>query len=143
MNKTDKTLLTGRASEVRPFYVMDLLARARQLEAEGRSVLHLEVGEPDFPTPQPIIDAGIRALRKLKTHYTPALGLPELRRLIASHYQQKFNLEIDARRVIVTPGASGALQLALSVLADTGDNVLLTDPGYPCNRNMIKLLGEN
>jgi len=143
LNKTDKTLLTGRASEVRPFYVMDLLARARQLEAEGRSVLHLEVGEPDFPTPQPIIDAGIRALRKLKTHYTPALGLPELRRLIASHYQQKFNLEIDARRVIVTPGASGALQLALSVLADTGDNVLLTDPGYPCNRNMIKLLGAD
>ena len=141
MNKTDNILLSSRAAEVRPFYVMDLLARARQLEAEGRSVLHLEVGEPDFATPQPIIDAGIRALRQLKTHYTPALGLPELRQLIANHYQQKFNIEIDARRIIVTPGASGALQLALSVLVDTGDNVLLTDPGYPCNRNMIKLLG--
>ena len=118
MNKTDKTVLTSRAAEVRPFYVMELLARAGQLEAEGRSVLHLEVGEPDFPTPQPIIDAGIRALRQLKTHYTPALGLPELRRSIAAYYQQTFNVEIDARRVIVTPGASGALQLALSVLVD-------------------------
>jgi aspartate/methionine/tyrosine aminotransferase len=143
LNKTDKTLLTGRAADVRPFYVMDLLARAKQLEAEGRSVLHLEVGEPDFPTPQPIIDAGILALRQLKTHYTPALGLPELRRSIAAYYQQKFNIGIDARRVIVTPGASGALQLALSVLVDTGDNVLLTDPGYPCNRNMIRLLGAD
>ena len=136
-------MLTGRAAGVRPFYVMELLARAGQLEAEGRSVLHLEVGEPDFPTPQPIIDAGIRALRQLKTHYTPALGLPELRQSIADYYQQKFNIEIDPRRVIVTPGASGALQLALSVLVDTGDNVLLTDPGYPCNRNMIKLLGAD
>ena len=143
MNKTDKTVLTSRAAEVRPFYVMELLARAGQLEAEGRSVMHLEVGEPDFPTPQPIIDAGIRALRQLKTHYTPALGLPELRHSIAAYYQQTFNVEIDARRVIVTPGASGALQLALSVLVDSGDNVLLTDPGYPCNRNMIKLLGAD
>jgi len=136
-------LLSGRAAEVRPFYVMDLLARARQMEAEGRSVLHLEVGEPDFPTPQPVIDAGIMALRQLKTHYTPALGLPELRQSIADYYRHKFGIEIDARRVIVTPGASGALQLALAVLVDTGDNVLLTDPGYPCNRNMISLLGAD
>ncbi len=77
----------------------------------------------------------------MKTHYTPALGLPELRQLIADYYQRRFNVEIDARRVIVTPGASGALQLALAVLVDTGKNVLLTDPGYPCNRNMIRLLG--
>lgn len=135
-----KTLLSRRAASVRPFYVMDLLARAKQLESEGRSVLHLEVGEPDFPTPQPIIDAGIKALRQLKTHYTPALGLPELRQLIADYYQQRFNITIDSRRIIVTPGASGALQLALSVLVDTGNSVLLTDPGYPCNRNIVKLL---
>jgi aspartate/methionine/tyrosine aminotransferase len=122
---------------------MDLLARAKQLEAEGRSILHLEVGEPDFPAPRPVIDAGIMALRQLKTHYTPALGLPELRRLIAGYYLRKYRVEIDPRRVIVTPGASGALQLALSVLVDTGDNVLLTDPGYPCNRNMVKLLGAD
>ena len=137
----DRTSLSERAAGVRPFYVMDLLARAKQLEADGRSVLHLEVGEPDFPTPQPIIDAGIMALRQLKTHYTPALGLPELRQLIAEYYQRKFDIEISARRIIITPGASGALQLALSVLVDTGESVLLTDPGYPCNRNMVQLLG--
>lgn len=143
MTETDMTVLTRRAAAIRPFYVMDLLARAKQLESEGRSVLHLEVGEPDFPTPQPIIDAGIRALRQLKTHYTPALGLPELRRAIAERYRHKFGVGIDPGRVIVTPGASGALQLALSVLVDTGDNVLLTDPGYPCNRNMVRLLGAD
>ena len=141
--KDHKASLTRRAAGVRPFYVMDLLARARQLESEGRSVLHMEVGEPDFPTPQPIIDAGIRALRQLKTHYTPALGLPELRQSIAGFYQQRFAVDIDPGRIIVTPGASGALQLALSVLVDSGDNVLLTDPGYPCNRNMIRLLGAD
>jgi len=135
--------LSRRAAGVQPFYVMDLLARAKQLESEGRSVLHLEVGEPDFSTPRPIIDAGMRALRQLKTHYTPALGLPELRALIADYYQQKFHIEIDARRIIITPGASGALQLALLALVDTGENVLLTDPGYPCNRNMIRLLGAD
>jgi aspartate/methionine/tyrosine aminotransferase len=122
---------------------MDLLARAGQLEAEGRSVLHLEVGEPDFATPRPIIDAGITALRQLKTHYTPARGLPQLRESIADYYRSKFGVGVDPGRVIITPGASGALQLALSVLVDTGDNVLLTDPGYPCNRNMIRLLGAD
>lgn len=142
-SRFDRTSLSERAAGVRPFYVMDLLARAKQLEADGRSVLHLEVGEPDFPTPQPIIDAGIEALRQLKTHYTPALGLPELRQLIADYYQRKFGLEISARRIVITPGASGALQLALSVLVDAGESVLLTDPGYPCNRNMIQLLGAD
>jgi aspartate/methionine/tyrosine aminotransferase len=134
---------TSRADRVRPFYVMDLLARANQLEAEGRSVLHMEVGEPDFPTPQPVIEAGIRALQAQLTHYTPALGLPELRRAIADYYRVQFDVAIEPRRVIVTPGASGALQLALAVLLDTGDRVLLTDPGYPCNRNMIRLLGAD
>jgi len=134
---------TSRADSVRPFYVMDLLARAKQLEADGRTVLHLEVGEPDFPTPQPVIEAGIRALRALRTHYTPALGLPELRRAIADYYRQQFDVDIEPGRIIVTPGASGALQLALAVLLDTGDRVMLTDPGYPCNRNMIRLLGAD
>lgn len=120
---------------------MDLLARAKQLEAEGRSILHLEVGEPDFATPTPIIDAGIQALRQLKTHYTAATGLPELRQAIADHYQRRFALAIDPRRVIVTPGASGALQLALSALTEPGESILLSDPGYPCNRNIAKILG--
>lgn len=142
MSSTEKKAhLSERASAIHPFYVMDLLARARQMEADGRSVLHLEVGEPDFSTPRPVIDAGIQALRQLKTHYTPALGLPELREKIAQHYRDKYDVVVDPRRIIVTPGASGALQLALFVLVDTSDKVLLTDPGYPCNRNMVQLLG--
>lgn len=129
-----------RTDHIRPFYVMDLLARAKQLEQAGRSILHLEVGEPDFPTAQPIIDAGIQALEALKTHYTPALGLPELRAAIAAHYQRKFGITVDPGRVVVTTGASGALQLALAALVDVGDKVLLPDPGYPCNRNIAKIL---
>ncbi|MCW8830079.1 MAG: pyridoxal phosphate-dependent aminotransferase [Gammaproteobacteria bacterium] len=126
-----------------PFHVMDLLARARKLEAEGQSIVHLEVGEPDFATARPIVDAGIQALRQLKTNYTAATGLPELRQAIADHYRHKYNLEINPRRVVVTPGASGALQLALSVLTDAGDSILLTDPSYPCNRNIAQVLGVN
>ena len=131
----------SRAQTIPPFHVMDLLARARQLESEGKSIIHLEVGEPDFATARPIVDAGIQALRELKTHYTAALGLPNLRQAIADHYQRKFDLTIDSRRVVVTPGASGALQLALSVLTEVGDSVLLSDPGYPCNRNIARVLG--
>ena len=141
INSTKHKKISTRAQQIRPFYVMDLLARAKQLEAEGHPVLHLEVGEPDFSTPKPVIDAGIKALSQAKTHYTAAPGLPELRQAIADHYQRKFNLNIDPGRIIVTPGASGALQLALSLLVDSGDSVLLTDPGYPCNRNMVRLLG--
>jgi len=122
---------------------MDLLARAKQLEAEGRSIIHLEVGEPDFATARPIVDAGIQALRQLKTHYTAATGLPELQQAIADHYQRKFALQIDPRRIVVTPGASGALQLVLSALTDPGESILLSDPGYPCNRNIAKVLGIN
>ncbi|MDH5387959.1 MAG: pyridoxal phosphate-dependent aminotransferase [Gammaproteobacteria bacterium] len=130
----------SRAQTIPPFHVMDLLARAKQLESEGRSIIHLEVGEPDFATARPIVDAGIQALRQLKTHYTAATGLHELRQVIADHYQHKFDLKVDPRRVVVTSGASAALQLALSVLTDAGDSILLADPGYPCNRNIAKVL---
>jgi len=120
---------------------MDLLARAQQMQAQGREVVHLEVGEPDFATAQPIIDAGLAALREQRTHYTPATGLPILRQAIADYYERKFAVKISAERVIITPGASGALQLALTCLLDVGEEVLLSDPGYPCNRNIAQLLG--
>ena len=118
---------------------MALLARARELEAQGRSVVHMEIGEPDFATPQPVVDAGINALRQDKTHYTPAVGLPELREAIADYYLSQFQAKIDPRRVVVTPGASGALQLILAMLVDPGSQVLMADPGYPCNRNLVFL----
>ncbi len=133
-------MTADRMKKIRPFHVMELLARARELEAQGRSIVHMEVGEPDFTTPEPIIEAGRQALADGRTHYTPAMGLPMLRKAIAGHYQQ-YGLDIDPGRVVVTPGASGALQLLMSVLIDPGDGVLLADPGYPCNRNFVHLVG--
>jgi aspartate/methionine/tyrosine aminotransferase len=123
-----------------PFYVMDLLARAKQLEAEGQSVIHMEVGEPDFITPEPVIEAGKNALYAGHTGYTAATGIPELRKAISDHYARIFSVDVDPARIIVTPGASGALQLVMSVLIDPGKEVLMTDPGYPCNKNFVELV---
>jgi len=134
-----KGRLAGRMAGIEPFYVMDLLARARKLEAEGCSIIHMEVGEPDYITPQPIIDAGIKALSEGRTHYTPALGLPALRQAIANFYLDTYKVNVPADRIIVTPGASGALLLALGVLINPGDEVLMADPGYPCNRHFVRM----
>ena len=125
---------------IQPFHVMALLARARELEAAGRSVIHMEIGEPDFVTPQPLIDAGIKALQDGHTHYTPATGLWALREKIAGFYRTRYGVSIEPERIVVTPGASSALQLVLAALVDNGDRVLLSDPGYPCNRNFVHLL---
>jgi aspartate/methionine/tyrosine aminotransferase len=131
--------LARRMATIRPFHVMRLLARARQLESDGRSIVHMEIGEPDFPTPEPIEQAARRALTARATHYTPAAGLPALRAAIADHYLRQFAVAVNPARVLVTPGASGALQLALGVLIDPGDRVLMADPGYPCNRHLVRL----
>jgi aspartate/methionine/tyrosine aminotransferase len=128
-----------RLKSITPFHAMALLARARALEAQGRSVVHMEIGEPDFATPRPIVEAGIQALQQGKTHYTPAVGLSALRAAIADHYLREFAVKIEPRRIVVTPGASGALQLILATLVDPGSQVLITDPGYPCNRNFVLL----
>ena len=130
--------LTARANEIAPFHVMDILARAQALEATGRDIIHLEIGEPDFATPAPIIEAGIRALRDGHTHYTGALGLPQLREAIAAFHSARWQAPVDASRIVVTPGASGALLLALGLLAGPGDEVLMADPGYPCNRHFAR-----
>ena len=133
--------LSNRAKNLSPFHVMDILAQAKTLSEQGRTIYHMEVGEPDFPTAESIINSGISALKQHKTYYTPALGLPELRQAVADYYQRKFAIEINPRRIIITPGASGAIQLAISCLLDVGENVLLADPGYPCNRNIAQILG--
>ena len=129
-----------RMARIQPFYVMDLLARTRELEAAGRSIIHMEIGEPDFTTPAPIIAAGQAALAAGHTHYTPAKGLPALRASIADHYRAAYDLALSPDRVIVTPGSSGALQLILSALINPGESVLLADPGYPCNRHFVELV---
>lgn len=126
--------------DIEPFHVMELLARARELEAAGRSIVHMEIGEPDFTTPQPVLDAAQQALAEGRTHYTPATGLPALREAIAGYYRSHYGVEVSAGRIVVTPGASGALLLALGVLLDRDSEVLLADPGYPCNRHFVRFI---
>jgi len=134
-------VISKRAGAVAPFRVMRVLEGARELESQGTRVIHMEIGEPDFPTPDPILKAGQRALAEGRTHYTPARGLADLRGAIADYYRKRYRLDIDSDRVLITPGASGALQLLLAGLLDPGDGVLLADPGYPCNRNLVQMLG--
>jgi aspartate/methionine/tyrosine aminotransferase len=129
-----------RAEDIEPFRVMAILARARELEAAGRDIIHLEIGEPDFATPAPVVAAGIAALRAGHTHYTPALGLPALRTAIAAYYGARYGVDVPASRVCVTPGASGALLLTMAALFNPGDEILQTDPGYPCNRHFARLI---
>lgn len=128
-----------RINRIKPFYVMELLARARELERQGRHVVHMEIGEPDSPTPQPVIDAGMKAIRSGDVKYTPAMGLPKLRSAIAAWYRKRYDVALSSDRIIITPGASGALLLALGALVNPGDEIMLGDPTYPCNRNFICL----
>ncbi len=132
--------IARRMADIQPFHVMDLLARARLLEARGRDIVHMEIGEPDFVTPAPIREAAKRALDAGHTHYTPTLGLPALREAISAFYRSDYGVDVPPERIIVTPGASGALLLTLGVLVDPGDQVLMADPGYPCNRHFTRLL---
>jgi aspartate/methionine/tyrosine aminotransferase len=130
--------LARRMSDIQPFRVMELLRRARELEAQGRDIIHMEVGEPDFPTPAPMIAAATRFLARGDVHYTAALGLPALREAIAGFYRDRFGADVAPERIIVTPGASGALMLALAATTDPGDEWLLPDPGYPSNRHLVR-----
>ncbi len=132
--------LAPRMEGIEPFHVMDILGRARELEAQGRSIVHMEIGEPDFTTPEPVMAAARRALDAGQTHYTPALGLPTLRQAIAGHYHDRFGVKVAAERVIITPGASGALLLALGAVLGRDREVLLADPGYPCNRHFARFI---
>lgn len=128
----------SRLADIAPFHVMELLTRAKALEAAGKDIIHMEVGEPDFPTPAPIVEAAQRAIAGGRMFYTPALGLPELREAIARFYRTRYGIAVPAERIAVTAGASGALTLALACLVEPGSEWLLTDPGYPCNRHFVR-----
>jgi len=127
-----------RVAEIGPFEVMEILSRAQALEAAGRHVVHMEIGEPDFTAPAPVVEAGIRALREGMTAYTGALGLQALREAIAEHYRQRFAVDISPARIAVTAGASGALLLAMALYVDRDDEVLVPDPGYPGYRHIVR-----
>lgn len=129
-----------RMQQIAPFHVMELMAHAKALEQQGRDIIHMEVGEPDFPTPAPVITAATEQLRKGEVFYTAALGLPELREAISRHYTKTYGSEVAAERIVITTGASAALLLALGVLVDRDEEWLLPDPGYPCNANFVHLL---
>ncbi|MBD3827822.1 MULTISPECIES: pyridoxal phosphate-dependent aminotransferase [Stenotrophomonas] len=129
-----------RSQDIAPFHVMSLLARAQALEQAGHDVIHLEIGEPDFTTAAPIVQAGQAALAAGHTRYTAARGLPALRQAIAGFYRDRYQVQVDPERILITPGGSGALLLASSLLVDPGRHWLLADPGYPCNRHFLRLV---
>ncbi len=133
--------ISGRSLEIPPFLVMDVLERAMDMSACGADVIHLEVGEPDFDTPSNITEAGIRALRAGKTHYTSSTGIPEIKTAICSHYAANYGVDIDPQCVIVTSGSSPAILLALAALLDPGDEIILSDPHYACYPNFVRFLG--
>ncbi len=130
----------ARIDEIEPFRVVEILTRARTLEAQGRDILHLAAGEPDFATAAPICAAAAAALKAGHTYYTPAAGLGELRQAIASWYETRYGVDVDPGRIFLTPGASGAILLVAGLLMNPGDGILLSDPGYPCNRQIMRLV---
>jgi aspartate/methionine/tyrosine aminotransferase len=127
----------ARTQNIAAFQVMELVKRANALQAQGKPVIHMSIGEPDFTAPPPVLEALSKAATGGLTQYTPALGIAPLREAIARFYGQRFNADIAPSRIIVTAGASAALSLAACALVNAGDRVLLTDPSYPCNRHFI------
>jgi aspartate/methionine/tyrosine aminotransferase len=119
---------------------MDVLEKAHELEREGRSIIHLEIGEPDFPTPECICEAADNAIKQGHTHYTHSLGIIELREAICNHYFEKYGVHIVPDQVIVTSGTSPALFLLFSALLEGGDEIMISDPHYPCYPNFAQFL---
>src|SRR5918997_4849659 len=131
---------TSARGEVEPFIVMDVMEAARAEEARGRSVVHMEVGQPGTPAPAAAREALARAMREGPLGYTVALGLPELRARIARLYRDWYGVELDPGRVVVTAGSSAGFILAFTSLFAAGDRVAIGDPGYPSYRNILKAL---
>ena len=136
-----KVLVADRLKSIAPFRVMELMKRAAQLEAQGHRVVHFEVGEPDFNTAEPIVEAGRKALLDGHTKYTHALGTEALREALAQDYRQRLGVAVPAERILVTAGASGGLLLLNALLINPGDGLLVTDPGYPCNAAFPRIVG--
>jgi len=129
-----------RTGAIAPFYVMELLEKAKEMEASGRDIVHMEVGEPDFPTPFIIKEEAIRSIRSDRTFYTHSLGLPELRARVSRHYRETDGIAIPPERIVITNGTSGALLLLFAALLERGKSLGISDPGYPCYKNIASLL---
>lgn len=134
-------MTASRVKEISPFIVMEVLEKAAELEREGKHIIHLEVGEPDFDMPDSAVQACSRALTEGRTHYTHSLGDPELREAISDHYQNTYGAQVNPDQIIVTSGSSPAILLALSALCNEKDEIILPDPGYACYPNFIHYIG--
>jgi (5-formylfuran-3-yl)methyl phosphate transaminase len=133
-------MIAKRAREITPFLVMDVLERAHAMEKEGVHVIHLEVGEPDFDTPQCVKDAACKALQEGYTHYTHSLGLLELREAICRYYQKTYQVSISPDQIVVTSGTSPAMFLLFAALVEKGDEVIISDPHYACYPSFIRFV---
>ncbi len=133
--------VSDRAKEIPSFIVMDVLERAQELAASGREIIHLEIGEPDFDTPEVIVEAAIRAMADGHTHYTHSLGIRELREAVADHYALRYGAAVDPARVLVTAGTSSAMLLLFSALLESGQEIVIPDPHYACYDNFIAFVG--
>ena len=133
-------MISKKAQEIPPFIVMDVLEKAQELERRGEHIIHLEVGEPDFDTPECINEAGYRAICEGKTHYTHSMGLIELREAIAEDYWNKYRVKVSPEQILVASGPSPAMLLLFSTLLNSGDEVILSNPYYPCYPNIIRFV---
>ena len=134
-------MISNKALEIPPFIVMDVMEKALELEQKGEHVIHLEIGEPDFDTPQCIKEACFKALCDGKTHYTHSLGLLELREAISADYEKTYGVQVTPDRILIASGTSTAMLLLFSTLLEEGDELILPNPYYPCYPNIIKYVG--
>ncbi len=139
MKRDANLILAARMAEIEPFHVMDVQDRAHALEAKGRRIIHMEIGQPDFPAPPQVADAAIEAIRNRRLGYTASIGIPQLRCAISDYYRERLGISVAPSRIVVTSGASGAFLLALGALVNPGDEVLMPDPCYPCNRHFVRM----
>ncbi len=133
-------MISKKAQEISPFIVMDVMEKAQELESKGEHVIHLEVGEPDFDTPECINEACYHAIREGKTHYTHSLGLIELREAISEDYWEKYRVKASPEQILVASGTSPAMLLLFAALLEAGDEVILSNPYYPCYPNIIRFV---
>ena len=134
-------MISKRCTNLKPFYVMEILERAKELEKSGRKIIHLEIGEPDFDTPACVKQAACQAMDRGETHYTHSLGIPELRQAISRHYRNTYRVDVDPGRIIVTAGTSPAMFMLFSALLHPGEEVILSDPHYACYPSFICFSG--
>ncbi len=136
-------MIARKVQEISPFIVMEVLEKAAELEKQGVSVVHLEVGEPDFNVPRAVKEESFNAFNENRTHYTHSLGDPELREEICNYYKRTYNVTVSPEQILVTSGSSPSILLILAALCDPGDQIILSDPGYACYPNFIRFVGAD